>query len=57
VGGVPYFDSSDPDYVVRWRVVDNATPAGGKQLTVRALALRQVSGMPKEITLDALRVK
>jgi prepilin-type N-terminal cleavage/methylation domain-containing protein len=57
VSGTPYFDGADPNYVVRWQVVDNATPAGGKRLTVRALALRQVSGMPKEITLNALRVR
>ena len=57
VGSTPYFDASDPDYVVRWQVVDNATADGGKRLTVRALTLRQVSGPPKEVTLNALRVK
>jgi prepilin-type N-terminal cleavage/methylation domain-containing protein len=57
VGGTPYFDGSEPGYSVRWQVVDNATPVGGKRLTVRALTLRQVSGVPKETTLSALRVK
>jgi prepilin-type N-terminal cleavage/methylation domain-containing protein len=57
VGGTPYFDASEPGYVVRWQVTDNATPVGGKRLTVRALALREVSGVPKEVTLSALRVR
>ncbi len=57
VGSTPYFDASEPGYIVRWQVTDNATPLGGKRLTVRALALRQVSGVPKEVTLSALRVR
>jgi prepilin-type N-terminal cleavage/methylation domain-containing protein len=57
VGATPYFDASEPGYIVRWQVTDNATPVGGKRLTVRALALRQVSGVPKEITLSALRAR
>jgi prepilin-type N-terminal cleavage/methylation domain-containing protein len=57
VGGTPYFDASEAGYIVRWQVIDNATPVGGKRLTVRALALRQVSGVPKEVTLNALRVR
>jgi prepilin-type N-terminal cleavage/methylation domain-containing protein len=57
VGGTPYFNGSEPGYIVRWQVTDNATPVGGKRLTVRALALRQVSGVPKEVTLSALRVR
>jgi prepilin-type N-terminal cleavage/methylation domain-containing protein len=57
VGGTPYFDASMPGYIVRWQVIDNATPDGGKSLTVRAVSLRQVSGVPKEVTLTALRVR
>jgi prepilin-type N-terminal cleavage/methylation domain-containing protein len=57
VGGTPYFDASESGYVVRWAITDNATPVGGKRLIVRALALRQVSGLPKEVTLSALRVR
>jgi hypothetical protein len=57
VGSAPYFDASESGYIVRWQVTDNATPLGGKRLTVRALALRQVSGVPKEVTLNALRVR
>lgn len=57
VSGTPYFDASNVGYIVRWQVVDNATAVGGKRVTVRALALRQVSGPPKEATLDMLRVR
>jgi len=57
VGSTPYFDASEPGYIVRWQVTNNATPVGGKRLTVRALALRQVSGVPKEVTLSSLRVR
>ena len=57
VGATPYFDASEPGYIVRWQVIDNATPVGGKRLTLRALALRQVSGLPKEVTLSSLRVR
>ncbi len=57
VGTTPYFDASEPGYIVRWQITDNATPVGGKRLAVRALALRQVSGLPKEVTLSSLRVR
>jgi Tfp pilus assembly protein PilV len=57
VSGTPYFDASVPGYVVRWQVTDNATADGGKRLAVRVLSLRQVSGVPKEVTLTALRVR
>ena len=55
VGGVAYFDASNPEFIVRWEILDSATPAGGKRVTVRALALRAVSGMPKECSLTTLR--
>jgi prepilin-type N-terminal cleavage/methylation domain-containing protein len=57
VSGTPYFDASAPGFVVRWQVTDNATPDGGKRLAVRVQSLRQVSGIPKEVTLTALRVR
>jgi prepilin-type N-terminal cleavage/methylation domain-containing protein len=57
VSGTPYFDGSEPGYSVRWQIVDNATGVGGKRLTVRALATRQISGTPKEVTLSSLRAR
>ncbi len=50
-----YADLSDPEYIVRWRVTDNATPPTIKTITVRAIAVRQVVGLRKEITLTTLR--
>jgi len=50
-----YSDSSDPDYTVRWQIADNAVPAGTRSITVRAIAVRQVVGQRKEITLTTLR--
>jgi len=50
-----YSDSSDPEFIVRWRITDNATPPTVKVVTVRAIAVRQVVGQRKEITLTTLR--
>ena len=50
-----YSDTSNPDYVVRWQIVDNAVPAGTRAITVRATAVRRVVGARKEITLTTLR--
>jgi prepilin-type N-terminal cleavage/methylation domain-containing protein len=50
-----YSDLSDPEYIVRWRVTDNAAPPTIKVITVRAIAVRQVVGQRKEITLTTLR--
>lgn len=50
-----FFDTSDPDFTVRWEIVDDATPPTQKTIRVRALANRQVVGLPKEVTLVSLR--
>lgn len=50
-----YFDDSDPDYLVRWRVTDNTTPPRTKTIDVRVLATRQVQGQAKEVVLTCLR--
>jgi type IV pilus assembly protein PilV len=50
-----YADTSDPDYIVRWRITDDATPANVKTITVRVIAVRRVVGERKEITLTTLR--
>lgn len=50
-----YFDDSDPDYVVRWRITDNITPPRTKTIEVRVLATRQVQGQAKEVVLTCLR--
>jgi len=50
-----YSDASNADYIVRWQIADNAVPAGTRSITVRAIAVRQVVGNRKEITLTTLR--
>ena len=50
-----YSDLSDPQYIVRWRIQDNATPPTTKVITIRAIAVRQVVGQRKEITVTTLR--
>jgi Tfp pilus assembly protein PilV len=45
-----YFDASDPDFLVRWRVTDDATPATVKTIEVWARARRSPVGSPKETT-------
>jgi prepilin-type N-terminal cleavage/methylation domain-containing protein len=50
-----YSDLTDPDYIVRWRITDNATPPTIKTISVRTIAVRQVVGERKEITLTTLR--
>jgi prepilin-type N-terminal cleavage/methylation domain-containing protein len=50
-----YSDTSNPDYVVRWQIADNAVPSGTRSVTVRAIAVRRVVGARKEITLTTLR--
>ncbi len=50
-----YFDSSDADYIVRWTVADNVSPAGTKTVTVRATALGRRVGQNKQVTLTTVR--
>lgn len=50
-----YSDLTDPEYIVRWRIQDNATPATTKIITVRTIAVRRVVGQRKEITVTTLR--
>jgi type II secretory pathway pseudopilin PulG len=50
-----YFDDSDPAFVVRWQVTDDATPPRVKTLQVRVVATRDVvSGPPREVTLSGI---
>ena len=52
-----YSDTSNPDFVVRWQIANNAVPSGTRSVTVRAIAVRRVVGARKEITLTTLRGK
>ena len=52
-----YFDSSDPDFLVRWRITDDVTRADTKTIVVRAIAMGQItpSGARKQITVATVR--
>lgn len=51
-----FFDDSTPGYVIRWSIADNPNPpAPTKVVTVRAVALRQVIGKEKSVTMFGIR--
>ena len=50
-----YFDTGDPDYIVRWTIANNGSPAGTKTITVRATALGRKVGRNKQVTLTTIR--
>jgi len=52
-----FFDTSDPKWVVRWTVVNDATPPTKKTITVRAQAVRKVVGLQKEAQVTTVRGK
>jgi type II secretory pathway pseudopilin PulG len=52
-----YFDASDPDLVVRWQIVNNASPDGTKTVTVRAVARTTAVGAKKLVTMTTVRGK
>lgn len=52
-----YSDVSNSAYTVRWQIVDNASPATVKTISVRVIATRQAIGAQKETTLTSLRAR
>ena len=49
-------DASDPDVLVRWVFADNPKPpAETKIIRIRAIAVREVIGQPKEVTIVTMR--
>ena len=50
-----YFDASDPRFVVRWTITNNATPVTRKTIVVSAQALRRAAGLPEQTTLTTVR--
>lgn len=53
-----YFDASDPDATLRWTIVDDASPATRKTITLRAIATRSTGmGPQKSLQLMTLKAK
>jgi len=50
-----YVDASDPDYVTRWEIVDNATPSHTKTIRVVALARGDLPGPRRSVELTLIR--
>ena len=52
-----YSDTTDPAVLVRWTIVDDATPATVKTIAVLAIARRQVSGPAKRVAFTTMRAR
>jgi len=50
-----YFDDSDPDFLVRWRITDNASPTNTKTITVLAVARGNQTGPRRRVELTSAR--
>lgn len=50
-----YFDDSDPDFLVRWRITDNASPTHSKTITVLAVARGNQPGPRRRVELTSAR--
>ena len=50
-----YFDDSDPDFVVRWRITNNSAPSHSKRITVAAVARRASVGPQRQVELTVVR--
>lgn len=52
-----YSDTSDPEVVVRWQVVDGGGPAGTKTIRVLAFAVSELSEHVRSVELTTLRAR
>ncbi len=50
-----YFDDSDPDFLVRWQVSDNASPSQTRSITVRVLPFTDQSGPRRSLEISSMR--
>jgi len=51
-----YVDTTQADFVVRWRITAAVDPAAGKQIDVRSISLHPSMGPDKQVTFSSLRV-
>jgi Tfp pilus assembly protein PilV len=52
-----YSDTSDPEVVVRWQVVDGGGPAGTKTIRLLAFAVGELSTQASSVELTTLRAR
>ena len=50
-----YSDTSDPDFPVRWEIVNGGGPTGTRTITVRALGISPIPGQSRSVELTSLR--
>ena len=50
-----YSDTSDPEVVVRWQVVDGGGPTGTKTIRLLAFAVSELSEQTRSVELTTLR--
>jgi Tfp pilus assembly protein PilV len=52
-----FFDTSDPEVIVRWTITNNAAPPTLRTITVRALSTESPMGQPKSVELTVMRTR
>lgn len=52
-----YFDASDPDFLVRWEIMNGGGPPGTKTIRLGAFGLDPAAGPRKYVELTTLRSK
>jgi Tfp pilus assembly protein PilV len=50
-----YSDTSNPDFTVRWEIVNGGGPTGTRTITVRALIISPIPGQSRSVDLTSLR--
>lgn len=50
-----YFDTSNPDFTVRWQITNAVGTVKAKQITLRAMPLRPLPGASRDVTLYTTR--
>ena len=50
-----YFDSTDPNFLIRWQITDNVTPSHSKTITVLAMARGTLPGPRRRVELTLIR--
>ena len=52
---VAYSDTTNPDVVLRWEIIDGGGPTDTKTIRLIAILVSQLSGRPKSVELTTLR--
>jgi prepilin-type N-terminal cleavage/methylation domain-containing protein len=50
-----YFDDSNPDFFIRWQIIDNGSPTRTKTVHVRAVGRLEQIGPRRQVELTSVR--